>query len=427
MLEEAAHSPEFAVAADDEALLLGREVLPGHIERNARRARIAPHLGGERPVLRLGPRLDGAFGQRQRLVRDDQIQVEVDGVAEALAARTGAERIVEGEQPRLGLLVADVALLALEALRKAQALWRLRPRAEQSQTALRPPRGIPAPPRPRCAARTSGETEMRSISTNTGSAKLRSSSDSGVENSTICAILIEPVEATLAQLEEALFQQGIVSLLGWLLLCGPAALCLLRLRGRRRRLHREEHLHSGAFAEREDAVGDFVHRVLLHLLAAVQAVGAAHARVQQAQVVVDLGGGGDGRARIAGGVLLPDGDCRRDAVDHVDVGLLDALQELARVGRQRLDVAALALGVDGVERERRLARPRDAGHHRQRVVRNLEVDVLQVVDARSAYDDAVVRHGPENRRQPGRAAHLVRPPHRLLQQRLPKLLIIAVC
>ena len=191
-------------------------------------------------------------------------------------------------------------------------------------------------------------------------------------------------------------------------------------------MHREEHLHAGAFAERENAVGDFVHRVLLHFLAAVQAVGAAHARVQQAQVVVDLGGGGDGRARIAGRVLLPDGDGRRDAVDDVHVGLFDALQELARIGRQRLDVAALPLGVDGVERERRLARTRDPRHHRQGVVRNLEVDVLQVVDACSAYDDALVRHGPGNRRQPG-ATQPMRQAYRLLQQELPKLLIIAVC
>jgi len=37
--------------------------------------------------------------------RDDQIQVEVDGVAESLAARTRSVRIVEGEEPGLGFLV----------------------------------------------------------------------------------------------------------------------------------------------------------------------------------------------------------------------------------------------------------------------------------------------------------------------------------
>ena len=45
----------------------------------------------------------------------------------------------------------------------------------------------------------------------------------------------------------------------------------------------------------------------------------------------------------------------REALDGVDVGLAHLLEELPRVGGERLDVAALPLGVDGVEGERRLA------------------------------------------------------------------------
>ena len=41
----------------------------------------------------------------------------------------------------------------------------------------------------------------------------------------------------------------------------------------------------------------------------------------------------------------------------VDVGLLHHLEELARIGAERLDVAALALGVDGVEGEQDLPEP----------------------------------------------------------------------
>jgi ribosomal protein L21 len=66
-------------------------------------------------------------------------------------------------------------------------------------------------------------------------------------------------------------------------------------------------------------------------------------------------------------------------------------QELPRVGRQRLDVAALALGVDGVEGQRRLARAGQAGDHDQLVARQVEIDVLQVVGARTADADGV--HG----------------------------------
>ena len=128
--------------------------------------------------------------------------------------------------------------------------------------------------------------------------------------------------------------------------------------------------------------------------AVVRAARRADAREQQAQVVVDLGDRADGGARVVRGRLLLDRDRRRQALDVVDVRLLHHRQELARVGRQRLDVAALALGVDGVEGERGLAGAGQAGDDDQLVARQVEVDVLEVVGARAANADHV--HGPED-------------------------------
>ena len=73
-------------------------------------------------VARLGPRLDGAVVERLAGIGDDEIEIEIDGVAEALAARAGAVGIVEGEQARLGLLVDDAVVFALEAIVEDQAL-----------------------------------------------------------------------------------------------------------------------------------------------------------------------------------------------------------------------------------------------------------------------------------------------------------------
>ena len=56
--------------------------------------------------------------------------------------------------------------------------------------------------------------------------------------------------------------------------------------------------------------------------------------------------------------------------------LLHAIEELPRVGREALDVAALALGVEHVEREARLARARHAGDDRQASERDVDVDAL---------------------------------------------------
>ena len=79
--------------------------------------------------------------------------------------------------------------------------------------------------------------------------------------------------------------------------------------------------------------------------------------------------------------FLLDGDGRRQALDQVDVGFFHQLQKLACVGRQRLDVATLAFGIQRVEGERGLARAGQAGDDGQLVARQVEVDVFEVVRA----------------------------------------------
>ena len=100
---------------------------------------------------------------------------------------------------------------------------------------------------------------------------------------------------------------------------------------------------------------------------------------EQPQVVVDLGDGADGGARVVRGRFLLDRDRGRQPLDMLDVRLLHHREELARVGRKRFDVAPLPLGVDGVERERRLARSREPGDHHQPVAGDVDVDAFQVV------------------------------------------------
>jgi hypothetical protein len=121
------------------------------------------------------------------------------------------------------------------------------------------------------------------------------------------------------------------------------------------------------------------------------------ARPQQAHVIVDLGDGGDGRARVLRRGLLLDRDRRREPVDLVDVGLLHHLEELARIGRERFDIASLALGIDRVEGERRLARARQPREHDELVARDRQVDVLEVVLARAADGDDAPLEGGQGR------------------------------
>ena len=151
--------------------------------------------------------------------------------------------------------------------------------------------------------------------------------------------------------------------------------------------HRREQVKPGAFRQRHDAVDHLRDGLALDRQPRGRRIGHADACPQKPHIVVDLGDGADGRARIARGGLLLDGDGGRQAVDLVDVRLLHHLQELPRVGRKAFHIAALALGIDGVESERGFARAGQAGEHHELVARDVEVDILEIVLARAADGD----------------------------------------
>ena len=103
------------------------------------------------------------------------------------------------------------------------------------------------------------------------------------------------------------------------------------------------------------------------------------AREEQLQAVVHLRHRSDGGARRADHRVLVDCDRGRHALDRAHLRAVHAVEELARIGREGLDVAALPLGVERVEDERALARPGEPRHHREGSDGNVEVEVLEVV------------------------------------------------
>ena len=109
------------------------------------------------------------------------------------------------------------------------------------------------------------------------------------------------------------------------------------------------------------------------------------AGVQQAQEIVDLGYGADGRTRVAAGGLLLDGDHRAETADALHRRLLENAHEMLGIGRERVHVAPLPLGVYGVEGERRLAAAADSRDHGEPAPRNIDVHTLEIVGVRTAY------------------------------------------
>src|SRR5262249_28475416 len=80
----------------------------------------------------------------------------------------------------------------------------------------------------------------------------------------------------------------------------------------------------------------------------------------------------------------------------VDIRLLHHVEELAGIGRQRLDITALALGVDGIEGERALARAGQAGEHDKLLAWQVEGEVLEVMLPRAADGDEFGGHSWSN-------------------------------
>ena len=80
----------------------------------------AEHFAVVGAVLGGDPGGDGAFGEGFGFVGDDKVGVEVDGVAEALAARAGSVGVVEREEAGFGLAVGAVAGGAFEGGGEAQ-------------------------------------------------------------------------------------------------------------------------------------------------------------------------------------------------------------------------------------------------------------------------------------------------------------------
>ena len=296
------------------------------------------------------PRHERAVGDRDRGVGHEHVRVDLELGAEPGAARAGTVRRVEREDARLELGQRDAVLGAGEVLRVEEAL---------AVDDIDPDEAL-------------GERGGRL--------------DRLGESLAEVVLEHEPVDHDLDRVLELLVEHDLVleqpllavdldarEAVATELLEHVAELALAVAHDRS--VDRE----ARSLRQREDLLDDLVEALARDRAPADRAVRPADARVQKAQVVVDLRHRAHRRARVARRGLLVDRDRRREPVDRVDVGLLHHLQELARVGGERLDVAALPLGVDRVERERRLAGARQPGDADERVARQPHRDVFQIV------------------------------------------------
>jgi len=349
-------------APDDGLLLRGGELPKGPVDGDL----LLAAEGGQVPelhaaVLPPAKGLDGPLREGQGCVGDDQVEVDADGAAEAPAGVAGADRAVEREQVRQRGAVGDLAEGALQAA------------AEGVVPARRHPQVQPA------AAEAEGELDgiehtlllvgpedqpvghHRDLAFIGRRRPFRQGNDPPV-----------PVETVKAQRHERAAQ-------------------FLGARARHRNGKGDD--QRGARRQVLKPVPDVLRSLRHHRPAAGAAVQAAETGVEQLHVVRDLGHGAHGGARRAHRVLAVDGDGGRDPLDLVHLGAVHAVHELAGVGREGLDVAPLAFGVERVEGERRLARAAHPGDHRDAVQGDVEIEVFEIVLACAGNTYDLVWHG----------------------------------
>jgi hypothetical protein len=365
-----AHVHLAAVPLQDRLARLGRQRLPGVVEGEAEllAQRTEQTLEVVADVARR-PRADRALGEGHARVGDDQLGVDLHARAEAGALGAGAERRVEREGPRLELLERQVVVEAGQVLGEHPLAVRVVvgevDEVERDQAAGELERGLDRVGEPALGVGLHGQAVDDHLDRVLLLLLERRRLGDRVHHP------VDPGAAEALRLELA-EQVGVLPL-------------ALAHDGR-------EQLEAAAGLELEDAVDDLLRGLAGDVAAADRAVRTPGAGVEQAEVVVDLGDGAHGGARVAVGRLLVDRDRGREALDEVDVRLVHLPEELAGVRGEALDVAALALGEDRVERQRRLARPGQPGEDDHRVAREVERDVLEVVLS-GATDDEAIGHG----------------------------------
>ena len=115
------------------------------------------------------------------------------------------------------------------------------------------------------------------------------------------------------------------------------------------KMHGGKHHKARTRGVRLHASDDVLHTLLLHLLATHRTVGTPHSGKEHAHVLVYLGAGAHGGARIAAAHLLLYGYGRGDALNEVAFGLAHTSEELTGITGKAFHIAALTFGIQCVE------------------------------------------------------------------------------
>ena len=331
-------------AGEDHVQRFGGQIAHGRIQREAvffaQCAEEHVRLGAR---LAAGPAhdIEWIFAYRLCPVRNDQIRVDLHLHAEAGAGGTGAERAVEGEGARGELLHGYAAVRTGQVLREEHFVFA---RADIGDH------------------RAAGKRERSFQRVRQAALDVRAQ-DQAIDHDLDAVLFLLIQRRHVAHVVDfAVHAHAYESLLGDAL----EHLDMLALLGAD---HGREQLHARALGQGQHLIDHLIHTLLADFAAALGAMGHAHARIKQAQIVVDFRHRAHGGAGIFAGGLLVDGNRGGETVDGIAVRLFHLAQELARIGGEGLHIPALALGIERVKGERRFAAAGQAGEDDELVAR----------------------------------------------------------
>ena len=338
-------------AVQDHVLGLGGEVLEGggQVEVIFLRQGVEVHPGDGIPlhVLPAGDG-DGPVQDRQGGVGDDELGVGLHLAAQSRAGGAGPEGAVEGEHAGGQLFDGNAAVLAGVVLGEGEVLVLFQQVNEQQAAAK-------------------GGRRLHGVGQAAGDVR---ADDQTVHYDLDGVLLVllqgdllgQLIQNAVGPAADVAGLPGVFQDLDMLALLPPD--------------HGGQHLDAGPLRKGQDLVDDLVDGLLLDLFAALGTVGRADSGPEQAEVVINFRYRTHGGAGVPAGGFLVDGDGGGEAVDVVHIGLFHLAQEHPGVGGEGLHIPPLALGIDGVEGQRGLARPGQAGDDHQLVSGDGHVDIF---------------------------------------------------
>ena len=117
-----------------------------------------------------------------------------------------------------------------------------------------------------------------------------------------------------------------------------------------------QHRESGSLRKFQHALHDVFGAVFLDQLTAHGRIGLADTGKEQSQVFIDFGRSTHGRTWIAAGYLLLNGNGGWNPLDEIAFRLAHTSQKLTGIGRQAFHIAPLSFGVKRIESQGRFTR-----------------------------------------------------------------------